>query len=99
MFFEYVSYFSPQVPITISETIFPLLTVSFSTPASILSSLVQSIETQDPPAIKQVRDFRYVYSIAQRFLASEPFPANPSSVDDPPLPSVSPTDLDIPIAL
>ena len=97
-FFESVSYFSPQVPITISETVPPSPTVLLPTPASIVSSLVTLVETQDPPATKSVWDFRCVYTHRPKVPASEPVPTIPSPIDGPPLPSASPSDLDIPIA-
>ena len=95
-FFESFPYFSPQVPITISETVPPSLTVSLPTPASIVFSPVPPVETQDSPATKPVRDFRYVYTHRLKVPASEPVPANPSPVDGPPPPpSASSSDLDI----
>jgi len=84
-FFESVPYFSPQIPITISEIVPPSPTVP--------------VETQDPPATKPVRDFRYVYTHRLKVPASEPIPASPSPVDGPPQPSASPSDLDILIDL
>ena len=59
---------------------------------------VPPAETTDPPVPKQVRDFRYVYTHRPKVPASEPVPAIPSPVDGPP-PSISPSDLDIPITL
>ena len=96
-FFEFVPYFSQQVPITISETVHLSLTALLPTPASIISSPVSSVETQDPPATKPGRDFRYVYTHRRKVPAFEPVPYIPSPVDGhPPSPSLS--DLDIPIA-
>ena len=80
-FFESVPYFSPQVSITISETIPLSPTVSLPTPASTVSSSVSLIKTQDPPATKSVRDFRYVYTHHLKVLAFEPVPAIPSPID------------------
>jgi len=97
--FEFVSYFSPQVSVTISEIVPPSLSVSLPTPASIVSSRVPPVETPDPPATKPVRDFRYVYTHHPKVPASEPVPANPSPVDDLPPPSAFLSDLDILIAL
>jgi len=56
-------------------------------------------ETADPPALKLVKDFRYVYTHCPKVPASEQVSANPSPIDGPPPPSVSPSDLDILIAL
>ena len=67
--------------------------------ASTVSSLVPLIETQDPPAIKPVRDFRYIHTYRSKVPASEPVLTKPSLVDGPPPLSTSPSDLDIPIAL
>ena len=98
-FFESVSYFSSQVPITISETVPSSQTVLLPTPASIVSSLVTLVETQDPPATKSVRDFRCVYTHRPKVPASESSPTNFSPVVGPPPPSASSSDLDILIAL
>ena len=99
-FFESVPYFSPQVPITISDIVPPSSTMSLPTPASTISSPVSLVETQDPPAIKPVRDFRYVYTHHLKVPTSEPVLAIPSLVEGPPSPpSASPSDLDIFIIL
>ena len=94
-----LSYFSTQIPLTVSETVPPSLSVSLPTPASTISSPVPPTETKDPPASKPVRDIRYVYTHRRKVPTSELIPANPSLVDGPPPPSASPSDLDIPIAL
>jgi len=97
-FLEFVPYFSPQVSISISE-IFPTPpTVSLPIPASIVSSPVLPVETQDPPATKPIRDFRYVYTHRPKVPAFELVPVIPSPVEGPPPPSASPSDLDILIA-
>ena len=72
-------------------------TVLLSTPSTAFSP-VPPVETQDHPTTKSVRDFRYVYTHRPKVPASEPVPAIPSPVDGPP-PSISPSDLDIPITL
>ena len=70
-----------------------------STPADTASLPVPPTETTDPPASKPVQDFRYVYTHRLKVPAFEPVLANPSPVDGPASPtSVSPSDLDIPIA-
>jgi len=97
-FFESVPYFSPQVPITISEIVPPSSTVPLPTPASIAYSPVPPVETQDPHATKPVRNFRYVYTHRPKVPAFEPVPVIPSPVDDLSPPSTSPSDFDIPIA-
>ena len=76
-FFESVPYFSPQVPITISETVPPSPTMSLPTPASTVSSPVPLVETQDPPATKPVRNFRYATLITQKFLPPNQFRLSP----------------------
>jgi len=48
-FFDSVSYFSPQVPITISDTVPPSPTVPLPTPASTVSLSVPPVETQNLP--------------------------------------------------
>jgi len=98
--FEFVSYFSTQVPLTVSETVPHSLFVPLPTSASTVSLPVPPAETKDPPASKPVRDFRYVYTHRPKVPASDPIPAIPSQVDDPtPPPSASPSNLDVPIAL
>jgi len=97
-FFESISYFSSQVSVTISKTITLSSTVPLPIPVSTVSLPVSPVETQDPPATKPVRDFRYVYTHRPKFPASEPVPAIPSQVDSSP-PSASLSDLDILIAL
>ena len=98
IFFESVPY--SQVPITISETILLSSTVLLPTSASTVSSLVSPIETQNPPATKPVRNFKYVYTHRPKVSSFEPIPANPSLVDGPPPPpSASPYDFDMFIAL
>ena len=96
---ESVSYLSTQVPITISESVPPSLSVSLPTPADKAFLSVPPAETIDPPASKSVRNFRYVYTHRPKLPASEPVPTNPSPIDGPPLSSASPLDLDILIAL
>ena len=88
-FFESIPYFSPKVHVTISETVPPLLSVSLPTPASTVSPPVPPVETPDPPASKQVRDFRYVYTHCPKVHSSEPVLANLSPIDGPPQPSAS----------
>jgi len=73
--------------------------VSLPTPASTVSTPVPPAETKNTPTSKPVRDFRYVYTHRPKVPASEPVLANSSPVDDPPSPSASPSDLDIPIFL
>ena len=97
-FFEFIPYFSPQVSVTIFETVSSSLSVPLLTFASTVSLLVLPIETSYPPASKPVRDFRYVYTHRPKVPASEPVPVNPSPVDGPP-PSTSFSDLDILITL
>jgi len=97
--FESVLYFSTQVPVTISETVPPSLSVSLPTLASNVSSPVSPAETKVPPASKPARNFRYVYTHRPKVPASEPIPTNLFSVDGPPPPSASPSDFDILIAL
>jgi len=98
--FESVSYFSPHVPITISETVLSSLFVLLPTPAFAVFSPVSPLETPDSPATKPIRDFRYVYTHHPKVPASKPVSANPSPVDGPLSPlSASPFDLDMPIAL
>jgi len=76
-FFASISYFSTQVPVTISETVPPSLSVLLPTPASTLSSPMPLAETKNSPASKPVRDFRYVYTHHPKVPTSEPIPANP----------------------
>ena len=99
-FFASVPYFFTQDPITISESVPPSLSLPLSTPVDADSLSVPPVETTDPPTSKPVQDFRYVYTHRPKVPASEPVPANPSLVDDPPpAPSSFSFDLDIPIAL
>ena len=98
-FFKFIPYFSPQVPVTISETVPPSLSMPLPTPASTVSSPVSLVETLDPPTSKPVQDFRYVYTHRPKIPAIEPVSANPTPVNGPPPPSASFSDLDIPIAL
>jgi len=73
--------------------------VSLLAPTSTVSSPVPLVETQDFPAPRSVRDFRYVYTHCSKIPASEPVPVISSLVDDsPPPPSTFPSDLDILIA-
>ena len=61
---------------------------------------VPPVETQDPPATKPVRDFRYAYTHRPKVPASEPVHVIPSPVVGPsPPPSVSLSNLDILIVL
>jgi len=93
-------YISPQVPNIISETVLLSPTAPLPISVSTVSSPIPLVETQDPPAIKPVRDFRYVYTHRLKVPTSEPVPAIPSLVEGlPPPPSASPSDLDILIAL
>jgi len=80
-FFESVSYFSPLVYITISEAIPLSPTVLLPTPASTISSSLSPIKTQDPPATKSVRDFKYVCTHHLKVLVFKPVPAIPSLID------------------
>ena len=77
------SYFSTQIPLTVSETVPPSLSVSLPTHASTVSLSVPLAETKDPPASKLVRDFKYVYTHRPKILAFEPIPTIPSPVDGP----------------
>ena len=61
-FFESIPYFSPQVPVTISEIVPPSLSVTLSTSASTVALPVPPAKTIDPPASKPVWYFRYVYT-------------------------------------
>ena len=80
--------------------LFLLHCVTLSTHASTVALPVPPSETTDPPASKPVRYFRYIYTHRPKVPASEPIPTNPSPVDCPLLLlSVSPSDLDILIAL
>ena len=94
-----LSYFSTQIPLTVSETVPPSLSVPLPTPASIVSSPAPPTETKDPPASKPVRNFRYVYTHRLKVPASEPIPTIPSPVDSLTPPPTSLSNLDIPIAL
>jgi len=68
-------------------------------PASIISSSVSPVETQDPPAPKPVQDFKYVYTHRPKVPTSEPVLATLSPVDGPLPPlSASLSNLDILIA-
>ena len=97
-FFKFVPYFSTQVPSSYLRLFLfhclchclHLLLLFF---ASVASRNYRST------CIKASSDFRYVYTHRLKFPASEPILTNPSLVDGPPPPSVSPSDLDIPIAL
>jgi len=64
-FFESVLYFSPQVPITISKNVSPSTTVSLSTQASIVSSPIPPVETQDPlqPSQFGISDTSYTHRL------------------------------------
>ena len=53
-FFESVSYFFTQIPVTTSETVPSSLSVPLPTPASTVSSSVLPVETKDLPASKPV---------------------------------------------
>jgi len=89
-FFEVVPYFSPQVPITISETVLLSSTVPLLAPASTVSSSVPPVETQDSPAPKSVQGFKYFYTHRPKVPASEPVLGIFSLVDGhPPPPSAS----------
>ena len=78
IFFESIPYFSPQVPVTIFETVPLSLFVPLATPASTISSPVPPVETPEPPTSKLFRDFRYVYTHRPKVSASELVPTNPS---------------------
>ena len=77
-FFESISYFSPQVPVTISETVPSSLSMLLPTLASTVFSPVPLVETPDPPASKSVQGFKYVYTHRPKVHVSEPVPANRS---------------------
>jgi len=79
-FFESVPNFSPHL-VTTSKTIPLPLSVSLSAPASADSSPVQLVDTSKPPALKSVRDFRYVYTHRQKVPVSELAPADPCHVE------------------
>ena len=81
MFFKSVLYFNPQVPITTFETVPLSPSVSLPTPASTISSSLSPIKTQDPPATKSVRDFKYVCTHHLKVLVFKPVPAIPSLID------------------
>ena len=99
-FFESIPYFSLHVPITISDIVPPSVIVLLPTPASIVSSPVPPVETQDPPATKPVWNFRYIYTHRPKVPASEAVHVIPSPVvGPPPPPSASLSNLDILIAL
>ena len=98
-FFEFVTYFSSrkQNHVTTSEII-PLPLFIQHAPSFTNSSLVPLVDTLDPPALKPIRDFRYIYTHRQKISASEPAPAEPSPVDGPPpQSSASSSDLDTPL--
>jgi len=76
-FSESVSYFSTQVPITISEGVPPSLSVPLPTPTDTDSLPVPPAETTDPPASKPIQDFRYVYTHRPKVLASKPVRLTP----------------------
>ena len=97
-FFESVPYFSPQGPVTASESISLSPSVPLSAPAIVhdVSSTVSLKDTTAPPTPKPPREkhFRYVYTHWQKVLiASSPVEGPP------PQPSVSSSDFDVPIAL
>ena len=74
--------------------------MSLPIPAFTVSSPAPLVETSDPPTTKLVQNFKYVYTHRPKVHDSEPVPANPSLVNGPPpSPSVSPSNLDILIAL
>ena len=99
-FFESVSYFSTQVPVTVSETVPLLPYVPLSAPADADFLPVPPAETTNPTASKPVRNFRYVYTHRPKVPSSKPVLVNPSPVDCPSSPpSASPFDLDTLIVL
>jgi len=103
-FFESVPYFSPQGPVTASESISLSPSVPLSAPAIVhdVSSTVSLKDTTAPPTPKPPRekDFRYVYTHWQKVPASKLVLIASSPVEGPPLqPSVSSSDFDVPIAL
>jgi len=99
-FFKSTPYFSPQVAVIASETIFYSLSVSLPTPSFTVFLPVSPVETSSAPASKPVRDFQYVYTHRPKVPTSEPVSASPSPVDgSSPQQSTSLSDLNIPIAL
>ena len=101
-FFESVSYFSPQGPISASESISLSLFVPLPAPTVIhdVFSPVSLKDTATPPASKAHRekDSRHVYTYRQKVHASEPVPTASSPVEGPPpQPSVPSSDFDVPI--
>ena len=85
-FFEYVPHFSPQGPVTASESI-PLpqsAPLSALAPVHDVSSSVSPTATTEPPAPKPFQDFRYHYTRRPKVSASESVPADYSPVEDPP---------------
>ena len=71
-FFESVPYFSPQGPVTTSESISLSPSVPLPAPAIVhdVSSPMSLKDTEVPPAPKPPRkkDFRHVYTHRQKFL-------------------------------
>ena len=87
-FFESVPYFSPQGPVTASESI--SLSLSVLLPASVVvhdvSSTVSLKDTTAPPTPRPPRekDFRYVYTHWQKVPASKLVLIASSPVEGPP---------------
>jgi len=103
-FFESVPYFSPQGPVTKSESIFLSPSVHLPAPVVVydVSLPVSLKDTTTPPAPMPPweKDFRHVYTHRQRVPPSESVPTASSLVEGPPPQwSVPSSDFDIPIAL
>jgi len=103
-FFESVPYFSPQDPVTASESISLSPSIPLPAPAVVhdVSSPVSLKDTTTPPVPKPPRekDFRLVYTHRQKVSASEPIPTTSSPVEGPPPHlSVPSSDSDVPNAL
>ena len=74
-FFESISYFSPQGPVTASESIPLSLSVPLSIPALApdVYSPISLTGTTELPALKAFRDFRYIYTHWPKFLSLNQF--------------------------
>ena len=98
-FFESVSYFFTQVPLTVSDTVPHLLSVSLPTHA--LLFLYQYRQQKLKIYLHQNwYEISDISTHCPKIPASEPVLAIPSPVDGPTFPpSASPSNLDVPIAL